>query len=85
MCLAQGDPAQASVLIGQSSQIIEKVAGTQSPLYGQNELLKSLIAAAKGEYEEAVRLCESSLTTLTNCFGPEHRILVSVRKALADD
>ena len=85
MCLAQGDPAQASVLIGQSSEIVEKVAGTQSPLYGQNELLKSLIAAAKGEYEKAVRLCESSLTTLTNCFGSEHLILVSVRKAFADN
>ena len=85
LSLAQGDPAQAFLAIGRSSEMIRNSMGTQSLPYAENQLLESLIVTAKGEYEKAVRLCEFSLAVLTNCVGPEHLLLVSARKALADD
>ena len=49
-----------------------------------NQWLESIVARTTGEYEKAIHLCESSLTLLTNCFGSEHLVLVSVRDTLAD-
>lgn len=85
LSLVQGDPAQASLAIGRSSEMIAKSMGTQSLPYAANQSLESVIVASKGEYEKSIHLCESSLTILTNCVGPEHLLLVSVRKTLADD
>ncbi len=85
LSLVQGNPAQAILTIGRSSEMVTKAMGTQSLPYAESQLLESVMVAATGEYEKAVRLCESSLTILTNCVGPEHIYLVAVRKALADD
>ena len=84
MHLAEGDPAQASDLMNQSSQIIEKVMGPQSNPYGVNQWLQSQTDAARGEYDKAMRRCELSLRILTNSYAPEHLILVSGRNTLAD-
>ncbi len=83
--LVQGNPAQASLTIVRSTELVRKSLGTQSLPYAENLSLESVMAAAKGEYEEAVRLCELSLMVLTNCVGSEHLLLVSVRKSLADN
>jgi len=82
--LFDGDAVSAWELLTKSSHLIEKVAGTKSALYGENQWLESIVASFRGEYERAIGLCESSLAILTTCYGPEHIFLVSVRNSLAD-
>ncbi len=52
--LFEGDTAQARTLIKQSSEILKKIAGTESSLYGANLWLESLVASAEGKYENAI-------------------------------
>ncbi len=85
LSLVQGDPGQASLTMKRSTELVAKSMGTQSLPYAESQMLESVMVAATGEYEKALRLCESSLTILTNCVGPEHLLLVAVRNLLADD